>query len=166
MRILQLWGRTQHISPKHRYHIEGRRIRISLKILHNLKTTGYSMYHLIYDNKTRHSAHTVYLCVPYGSHSKQRLFPQTALTCWSVAETWCASCEVRNAHTVYLCVPYGSHSKQRLFPQTALTCWSVTETWCASCEVRTAHTVYLCVPYGSDSKQRLCPYTARIAQSV
>jgi hypothetical protein len=27
-----------------------------------------------------HYAHTVYLCVPYGSHNKQRLFPQTALT--------------------------------------------------------------------------------------
>jgi hypothetical protein len=26
------------------------------------------------------TAHTVYLCVPYGSHSKQRLFPHTALT--------------------------------------------------------------------------------------
>jgi hypothetical protein len=24
----------------------------------------------------------LYLCVPYGSHSKQRLFPQTALTGW------------------------------------------------------------------------------------
>jgi hypothetical protein len=22
-----------------------------------------------------HSAHTVYLCVPFGSHNKQRLFP-------------------------------------------------------------------------------------------
>jgi hypothetical protein len=26
------------------------------------------------------TAHTVYLCVPYGSHSNQRLFPHTALT--------------------------------------------------------------------------------------
>jgi hypothetical protein len=26
--------------------------------------------------------HTVYLYVPYGSHNKQRLFPQTALTGW------------------------------------------------------------------------------------
>jgi hypothetical protein len=25
--------------------------------------------------KTLHSAHAVYLCVPYGSHNKQRLFP-------------------------------------------------------------------------------------------
>jgi hypothetical protein len=28
--------------------------------------------------------HTVYLCVPYGSHNKQRLFPQTALTGWAL----------------------------------------------------------------------------------
>jgi NADH:ubiquinone oxidoreductase subunit C len=25
--------------------------------------------------ETLHSAHAVYLCVPYGSHNKQRLFP-------------------------------------------------------------------------------------------
>jgi hypothetical protein len=30
--------------------------------------------------RTLHSAHTVYLCVPYGSHNEQRLFSQTALT--------------------------------------------------------------------------------------
>jgi hypothetical protein len=30
------------------------------------------------------SAHTVYLCVPYGSHNKQRLFPYTALTGWAL----------------------------------------------------------------------------------
>jgi hypothetical protein len=34
--------------------------------------------------QTPHSAHTVYLCVPYGSHSKQRLFPHTALTGWAL----------------------------------------------------------------------------------
>jgi hypothetical protein len=33
---------------------------------------------------TLHVAHTVYLCFPYGSHNKQRLFPQTALTGWSL----------------------------------------------------------------------------------
>jgi hypothetical protein len=31
-----------------------------------------------------HSAHRVYLCVPYGYHNKQRLFPQTALTGWAL----------------------------------------------------------------------------------
>jgi hypothetical protein len=31
-----------------------------------------------------HSAHTVYLCVPYDSHNKQRLFPETALTGWAL----------------------------------------------------------------------------------
>jgi hypothetical protein len=30
------------------------------------------------------SAHTVYLCVPFGSHSKQGLFPQTAITGWDL----------------------------------------------------------------------------------
>jgi hypothetical protein len=28
--------------------------------------------------------HTVYLCVSYGSHNKQRLFPQQALTGWAL----------------------------------------------------------------------------------
>jgi hypothetical protein len=35
----------------------------------------------------RYGRPTVYLCVPYGSHSKQRLFPHPALygwgMCWS-----------------------------------------------------------------------------------
>jgi hypothetical protein len=34
--------------------------------------------------KTLYSAYTVYLYVSYGSHNKQRLFPQTALTGWSL----------------------------------------------------------------------------------
>jgi hypothetical protein len=42
------------------------------------------MYHLLYDTKTRHSAHTLHLRVPYESHNKQRLFPQTALAGWSL----------------------------------------------------------------------------------
>jgi hypothetical protein len=45
-----------------------------------LEPNGYYMYHLLYHTKTRHSAHTLHLCVPYESHNKQRLFPQTALT--------------------------------------------------------------------------------------
>jgi hypothetical protein len=60
----------------------------------------------------------LYLCVPYGSHIKQWLFPQTALTGWAL-ERRCNVFPVR--YELYLCVPYGSHNKQRLFPQTALT---------------------------------------------
>jgi hypothetical protein len=32
----------------------------------------------------RYGLPTVYLCVPYGSHSKQRLFPHTVLTGWAL----------------------------------------------------------------------------------
>jgi hypothetical protein len=32
----------------------------------------------------RYGLLTVYLCVPYGSHNKQRLFPHTALTGWAL----------------------------------------------------------------------------------
>jgi hypothetical protein len=30
------------------------------------------------------TAHRVYVCVPYGSHNKQRLFPRTSLTDWAL----------------------------------------------------------------------------------
>jgi hypothetical protein len=46
----------------------------------HIEHSGNYIYRLISHTTTPHSAHTVYLCVPYGSHSKQRLFPQTALT--------------------------------------------------------------------------------------
>jgi hypothetical protein len=39
-----------------------------LEIINSLNPSGHYIYH------------TVYLYVPYGSHNKQRLFPQTALT--------------------------------------------------------------------------------------
>jgi hypothetical protein len=39
------------------------------------KASGYYVYHLRWHPKTLHSSHRVYLCVPYGSHNKQRLFP-------------------------------------------------------------------------------------------
>jgi hypothetical protein len=43
----------------------------------------------------------LYLCVPYGSHNKQRLFqPNSINRLVSVAETQCVSCEVR---TVSVC---------------------------------------------------------------
>jgi hypothetical protein len=41
-------------------------------------------YCILQHTKTPHSAHTMYLCVPYGSHSKQRLFTHTALTGWAL----------------------------------------------------------------------------------
>jgi hypothetical protein len=40
----------------------------------------------------RYGLPTVYLCVPYGSHSKQRLFLHTALTGWD--------CENRKRETM------------------------------------------------------------------
>jgi hypothetical protein len=33
--------------------------------------------------RTLHSAHRVHLCVLYGSHNKQQLFAEIALTGWS-----------------------------------------------------------------------------------
>jgi hypothetical protein len=44
----------------------------SMVLLNNLKPSGYYMYN---HTKTPHFAHRVYLCVPYDSHNKQRLFP-------------------------------------------------------------------------------------------
>jgi hypothetical protein len=59
------------------------------------------------------------ICVPYGSHNKQRLFPLNSINRLGfVAETLCVSCEVRteflyilhSSHRVYPCVLYGSHN--------------------------------------------------------
>jgi hypothetical protein len=49
-----------------------------------LEPSGYYMYHLLYHTKTRQSAHTLHLRVPYESHNKQLLFPQTALAGWAL----------------------------------------------------------------------------------
>jgi hypothetical protein len=39
-----------------------------------LNHSGYYTYHFLEHIKSLHSAHRAYLCVPYGSHNKQRLF--------------------------------------------------------------------------------------------
>jgi hypothetical protein len=44
-------------------------------IFNLLKPSGSTCTTCLKHNKTLHSAHTLYLCVPYGSHNKQRLFP-------------------------------------------------------------------------------------------
>jgi hypothetical protein len=47
-------------------------------------------------NKNPRAAHTMYLCVLYGSQNKQRLFPYTALTDWFfITEAECVYCAVR-----------------------------------------------------------------------
>jgi hypothetical protein len=51
----------------------------SFSFVNTLEPSSYYMYHLLYHTKTRHSAYTLHLRVPYESHYKQRLFPQTAL---------------------------------------------------------------------------------------
>jgi hypothetical protein len=55
---------------------------------------------------TNQSAHTVYLCVPYGSHNKQRLFPQTALTGWALVrrrKVFPVRYELKCPHSVFMC---------------------------------------------------------------
>jgi len=41
------------------------------------KPSGNYMYHQFTHSQIVRSAHTVYLCVLYGSENKQRLFPYT-----------------------------------------------------------------------------------------
>jgi hypothetical protein len=60
---------------------------LCLQVVHLINPVRPSdnyMYHLLKHTKTLRPAHTVYLCVPYGSHNKQPLFPQTALTGWAL----------------------------------------------------------------------------------
>jgi len=47
-----------------------------------LKPSGHCMYHQLEHTQILRSAHTVYLCVLYGSQNKQQLFPYTTLTDW------------------------------------------------------------------------------------
>jgi hypothetical protein len=67
------------------------------------------------------------LCLPYGSHNKQRLFPQTALTDWALLRrNNVFLLDIQGILLIEcLCVPCGSHNKQRLFPQTVLTGWDL-----------------------------------------
>ena len=71
-------------------------------------------------NKNLRSAHTVYLCVLYGSQNKHQLFPYTALTDWFFygrdgvcllrGTDWIFKYNsglnenLRSAQTLYLCV--------------------------------------------------------------
>jgi hypothetical protein len=65
-------------------------------------------------------AHKAYLCVPYGSHNKQRLFPYTALTDWALWWRRIVFPVRYELDSLYIiCVPCGSHSKLKLFPYTA-----------------------------------------------
>jgi hypothetical protein len=47
-----------------------------------LKPSGNFTYHQVQHPQILRSAHTVYLCVLYGSQNKQQLLPYTALTDW------------------------------------------------------------------------------------
>jgi hypothetical protein len=53
---------------------------------------------------TPHSAHRVHLCVPHGSHNKQRLFSQRALSGWALLRRRDVSCEVRTGFTIIIII--------------------------------------------------------------
>jgi hypothetical protein len=65
-------------------------------LLRPSEPTGYSTYHSLQHNENLYFTavfysvsvspvrYGLYLCVPYGSHSKHRLFPHTALTGWAL----------------------------------------------------------------------------------
>jgi hypothetical protein len=50
----------------------------------HILNTGHTYWTINDTMDNPHCAHRVYLCVPYGSHNKQRLFPQIALTGWAL----------------------------------------------------------------------------------
>jgi hypothetical protein len=67
---------------------------LSLRSFNPPQHSGNYMYHILEHLKPMHSAHTVYLCVLYDSHNKQRLFPQTALTGWALLWRRSVLCEL------------------------------------------------------------------------
>jgi hypothetical protein len=76
-----LWIKTMTVSIRRPYKNGMESQQCSF---YPLKSSGQCILPCALTLKTLHSAHTVYLCVPYGSHNKQRLFPQTALTGWAL----------------------------------------------------------------------------------
>ena len=65
--------------------------KITIMVVNPLKSSGHYMYRTVVTICTAsltftilRSAHTVYLCVLFGSQNKQRLFPYTTLTDWFV----------------------------------------------------------------------------------
>jgi hypothetical protein len=59
-------------------------VKILQTYINPINPSGCYVYYPLSHNEALHSAHRLYLCFPYGSHSKQRLFPQTALTSLSL----------------------------------------------------------------------------------
>jgi hypothetical protein len=49
-----------------------------------LRDTGNHLHHLLQQQRKPYFARRACLCVPYRSHNKQRLFPETALTGWAL----------------------------------------------------------------------------------
>jgi hypothetical protein len=73
----------------------------------------FSVRYELEDTKTLHSAHTEYLCVPYDSHSKQRLLSLKSINrLVIVIEPGCVSCEVR---AEFLNTVFSGHRTRR-FP--------------------------------------------------
>jgi len=72
MRSVRIWKRTATIS------LYSNNWLVLYQSFNPLQPSGYYMYHHVKHSTILHSAHTVYLCVPYGSQNKQRLFPYTA----------------------------------------------------------------------------------------
>jgi hypothetical protein len=117
--------------------------------------------------------------VPYGSHSKQRLFPQTALICWSVSVFppitdcvcvfpvryglyLCVSCKVRIVSACFLqgtdciCVfpaRYGLYLRVSCEVRAVPACFPQGSDCICVFPVR--YGLYLCVPYGSHSNRFL-----------
>jgi len=63
---------------------------MSLYLIKSLQPSGYFVFHLVEHYKIPRSAHTMYLCVLYGSKKKQLTYSCVALTGWVfITETEC-----------------------------------------------------------------------------
>ena len=65
-----------------------------------------------------------YLCILYGSQSKQRLFMYSVWISEQAAIIYVFCMDLR-ASSDYLCILYGSQSKQRLFPYKTSNDWNL-----------------------------------------
>jgi hypothetical protein len=81
---IEVSNRQHYIGHYNWPGISGKHVLIHSRQINSLKPSGYYMYRLLWHTKTLHSAHRVYLWVPYEFHNKQQLSPYTALTGWAL----------------------------------------------------------------------------------
>ena len=121
-----------------------------LLLINPLKSSGHYMYRQFNIQQFYVLPTQLYLCVLCGSENRERIFPYTALTDWSV---YTAQWSLYVPHSGTICTAqrslYVPHSGHYMYHHFNTQQFYVLPTQ-----------LYLCVLCGSENKQPLFPYTA------